>query len=355
MLAASFAASLAIAGCGPELDYVSIRGGGRVEAIQVRLEDVERGLCPGKAYQLALRVKTVAGDTYTTWAKPAGDEAPVKTGHVDFSEFEFRLAGGTIDEHGMFLTDPDALVAAGQPYAIAAAVRDDTRINARVEHPLLLDCLPGVSLAGKPGEPGTAGAAGTAESPAGGPGGDGGFGGNGGEVQVASTLVRTLFHPVAVLVRVEPRGGTARHFLLDPVARQGFSVDCGGGDGGDGGHGGPGAAAGHGGPGGGGGDGGDGGVIRGYFDAGQPVLQSFIKYRYEGGAGGSGGAGGTPGERDEEGRPMLPGRPGSPGQTGADGPLPDIRPESGAALFPGLPEGVFILDQPFVPPPPPAD
>ncbi|HUT76615.1 MAG TPA: hypothetical protein VM285_02955, partial [Polyangia bacterium] len=175
MLAASFAA----AGCGPKLDYVSIRGGGRVEAIQVRLEGVESGLCPGKAYQLALRVKTVAGDTYTTWAKPEDGGAPVKTGHVDFSEFEFRLAGGTVDESGMFHADPDALVAAGQPYAIATAVRDDTRVNARVEYPPLLDCLPGVSLAGKPGEPGAAGAAGTVETPAGGQGGDGGFGGNG--------------------------------------------------------------------------------------------------------------------------------------------------------------------------------
>jgi hypothetical protein len=346
---------IAAAGCGPGLEHVSILGGGRVEKLQVRLEGAEQGLCPNRAYQVVLRARTADGGKFTTWQKPADGEAPVRTGHLDFSEFEFRLTGGRLDEHGLFHTDPDALVAASQPYVIAAAVRDDTRVNAKAEFPLLLDCQAGISFQGTAGEPGTTGEPGTAAAPAGGAGGDGGFGGNGGEVQVSSTLVRTLFHPVAVLVRVEPQGGTPRHFLLDPTAAAGFTVNCTGGDGGDGGPGGPGATAGDGGPGGGGGDGGDGGVIRGWFDAGQPLLQSFVKYRFEGGAGGAGGAGGEPGDRDAEGRPMLPGKAGSPGQTGRDGPLPDIRPESGAGLFPVLPEGVFVLDQPWVPPPPPPE
>jgi hypothetical protein len=349
-----FTALIAVAGCGPKLDYVSILGGGRVEKLQVRLEGVEKGLCPGQAYQVALRATTVRGETLTTWQKPEGEEAPIRTGHLDFSEFEFRLSGGTVDESGMFRTDPDALVAAGQPYAIAAAVRDDTGVNGRVEYPLLLDCQPGVTLVGTAGTPGVPGTPGTEANPTGTAGGVGGFGGNGGEVQVSSTLVRTLFHPAAVLVKVEPRGGAARHFLVDPQSSQGFTIDCRGGDGGPGGEGGAGATGGCGGPGGGGGDGGAGGVIRGWFDAGQPMLQSFVKYRFEGGAGGDGGAGGAPGDRDAEGRPMLPGDTGSSGQTGADGPLPDIRPEAGTGLFPALPEGVFVLDQPWIPPPPTA-
>jgi hypothetical protein len=49
---------------------------------------------------------------------------------------------------------------------------------------------------------------------------------------------------------------------------------------------------------------------------------------------------------------MLPGREGDPGQAGADGQWPDVRPELGTNLFPNLPEGVFVLTDPWVPPAP---
>jgi hypothetical protein len=181
------------------------------------------------------------------------------------------------------------------------------------------------------------------------PGEDGGFGGSAGEAEVASTIVSTPFHAAAVLVRVTPKGGAPRHFLADPASPDGFTIDCRGGDGGAGGGGGAGGMAGNGGPGGGGGDGGDGAAIRGYFDAGQLMLQSYMKYAYQGGAPGAPGRGGAPGERDAEGRPMLPGRDGSAGQPGQDGPLPDVRPEGGVNLFPDLPEGVYVLPAPWAP------
>jgi len=325
----------------------------------VRLEGAEGGLCPGHAYQLVITVTTAGGETVATWSAPPDGAAIDQAGFADFSEFEYKLLGGHLDERGMFVTDSDALPAAGTGYKVAAAVVDDTSVNDGASYDQKIGCTAIVDFSGADGERGYDGGEGTSPdagegSANGGQGGDGAYGGNGGEVAVTSALVRTLVHRAAVLIKVVPKDGAARHFLLDPASPDGFTVDCGGGNGGDGGAGGDGAAGGNGGRGGGGGDGGDGGVIRGFFDMGQPVLQQFMKYVRSGGAPGAPGTGGAPGDRDSEGRPMLPGGPGEPGQPGEDGPWPDVRPEDGRNLFPDLPEGVFVLDQPWVPGPPAA-
>jgi len=346
---------------GQKKEFVSIAGGGKVVDIQVRLEDVgDQPLCPGEDYQIGIRVRTKKGKSYTTWKRPEDGSAPDKTGHLDFSEFEFKVHGGHIEE-GMFRVDPDALVGASKGYRIAAAVKDDTKINAEASYKLKIGCAHQADFRGTTGAPGYDGAAGTEASaggdggapgiPEGGQGGDGGFGGNGGEAEVASTLVSTPEHDALVLIKVTPKGQPARHFLVDPTSEEGFTIDCRGGDGGRGGNGGPGATAGNGGRGGAGGDGGDGGIIKGYFDAGQVLLQTYVKYLVSGGAGGAAGEGGAAGGRDAEGRPMLPGRTGDPGQPGKDGPWPDVRPEGGANLFDQLPEGVAVLTNPWVPPP----
>ena len=83
----------------------------------------------------------------------------------------------------------------------------------------------------------------------------------------------------------------------------------------------------------------------------QTSLRNFMKYQHVGGKPGEPGAGGGPGGRDSEGRPMLEGPVGEPGEPGKDGPWPDIRPEAGTNLFADLPEGVFIMTDPWVPPP----
>lgn len=355
------AVGLAVTGCflfGPKTEYVSILGGGKVERVQVKLEGAEGGICPGQEYQVVIRVQTRKGATYTTWTKPESG-APDKAGHIDFSEFEFRLSGGKVDEMGVFLADPDALRAAGTGYRIAAAVKDDKKVNSKVSYPTRIDCSTSAVHAGERGEDGFHGVDGAEPGadgganlvPDGGQGGDGGFGGNGSTVEVASTLVKTPFHDVAVLIKVAPKTGGMRHYLADPTAPEGFGIDCRGGDGGNGGRGGNGATGGNGGKGGGGGLGGDGGAITGYFDAFQPVLQMYMKYLNQGGQPGEPGKGGEPGGRDAEGRPMLPGADGDPGQVGQNGPLPDVRPEAGTNLFPSLPEGVTVIQQAWVPPP----
>lgn len=355
------AAMFAVTGCfffGPKTEYVSILGGGKVSRLQVRLEGAEDGICPGKEYQLTVRVETKKGSTYTTWSKPESGP-PAKAGHVDFSEFAFKFSGGKLDETGIFLADPDALRAAGTGYRVAAAVKDDTKINNKIAYPTRTDCFTSADFGGDRGEDGFAGVAGSEPgadgganlAPDGGQGGDGGFGGNGGYVEVSSALVKTPFHDVAVLIKVAPQGGGMRHYLADPTAVEGFTIDCRGGDGGDGGSGGLGATGGNGGRGGAGGVGGDGGSIKGYFGAFQPILQTYMKYLNQGGKPGEPGKGGGPGGRDAEGRPMLPGADGEPGQPGQNGPLPDVRPEGGTNLFPNLPEGVVVLTQPWVPPP----
>lgn len=355
------AVALAVTGCflfGPKTEYVSILGGGKVERVQVKLEGAEDGICPGQEYQVAVRIQTRKGATYTTWTRPESG-APDRAGHIDFSEFAFKLSGGKVDEMGIFRADLDALRAAGTGYRIAAAVKDDTKVNSKASYPTRIDCFTAAECAGERGEdgfPGVDGAEPGADGganliPDGGQGGDGGFGGNGGTVTVSSTLVKTPFHDVAVLIKVAPKTGGMRHYLADPVAAEGFSIDCRGGDGGNGGPGGAGATGGGGGKGGGGGVGGDGGAITGYFDAFQPILQMYMKYLNQGGQSGEPGKGGEPGGRDAEGRPMLPGVDGDPGQPGQRGPLPDVRPEGGANLFPSLPEGVSVLTQGWVPPP----
>ncbi len=339
---------------GPKTEHVSIMGG-KAEQIQIRLDGAEQGVCPGEAYQVSIRVTTTKGETLTTWLAPQGDQPPSKAGFADFSEFEYKLLGGAINEKGMFVADIDALPAAGSGYKIAAAVKDNTSVNAKIDYDQKLGCTNNIDFSGSHGTDGYAGGAGAESeaegSPAGGLGGDGGFGGNGGEAEVTTALVRTLIHNAAVLVKVEPKGGTPRHFLVEPMSKEGFTIDCSGGNGGNGGDGGAGATGGNGGKGGAGGDGGDGGVIRGYFDTNQPMLQQFMKYLHKSGAAGNSGKGGDPGGRDSEGRPMLPGPEGDPGQPGTDGPWPDVRPELGTNLFADLPEGVFVITDPWVPPP----
>jgi hypothetical protein len=249
---------------------------------------------------------------------------------------------------------------------------------AELSFPTRLDCATSVDLRGEAGKDGAdvadgeaagadasvpdeapdeaAGGGFVAPAPAGAdktadglPGEDGGYGTNATDAEVASTLVSTPFHPAAVLIRVKPAGRAARHFLADPASPEGFAIDCRGGDGGHGGNGGAGGVAGNGGAGGGGGDGGDGAAIRGFFDVGQMILATHMKYLFFGGEAGAPGQGGHAGERDAEGRPMLPGRDGSAGQPGQNGPLPDIRPEAGVNLFPDLPEGVYVLPAPWAP------
>ena len=357
----TIAVMLTVTGCflfGPKTEYVSILGGGKVSRLQVRLEGADDGICPGQEYQLTVRVETKKGSTYTTWAKPESG-APDKAGHLDFSEFAFRLGGGKLDDNGIFTADLDALRAAGTGYRIGAAVKDDKKVNGKAAYPTRLDCFTAADFSGEAGEdgfPGVEGAEPGADgganlAPDGGQGGDGGFGGNGGVVEVSSTLVKTPFHDVAVLIKIAPKGGGMRHYLADPNAPEGFTIDCRGGDGGNGGVGGAGATGGNGGKGGAGGVGGDGGAITGYFDAFQSILQLYMKYINHGGKPGEPGKGGAAGDRDAEGRPMLPGVDGDPGQPGQNGPLPDVRPEGGTNLFPQLPDGVNVLTQPWVPPP----
>jgi len=339
---------------GPKTEHVSIAGGGVVRAMEIKimdLEEGEEGLCPGRDYEIGIRVRTADGDTYTTWRKPPKGKKPRKAGHIDFSEFTFSLAGGEIDEHGVFHTDPDALDAAGSGYRIAAVVADDEEVSERIDLPLRLDCEMRIDASGEAGDDGEAGANGTEGAPEGGEGGVGGFGGNGGTVEVSSALVRTPFHDAAVLVRFSLDGGEMRHILADPLAPEGFVVDARGGNGGRGGDGGNGGTGGNGGKGGDGGDGGDGGSIRAHFDAGQTLLQSYMTYANSAGRGGEPGEGGGEGGRDAEGRPMLPGDPGAPGEPGEPGPVPDVRPESGAAMFPDIPERVILLVEPWIPPP----
>ena len=361
MVLVSATIMVAVSGCfffGPKTEYISILGG-KVDKVQVRLEGVEGALCPGEAYQVTIRVMTTSGKDYTTWPAPKPDEKAVKTGFIDFSEFEFKLQGGELGKDGMFRTDPDALVAAGTGYGIAVAVKDDTEVNARASFTPRIDCQNTVDFSGDDGADGFAGSAGTEPSddetavgiPQGGQGGDGGYGTNAGEAEITSAMVATLFHKAAVLVKVEPKNGVVRHFLLDPLSKDGFVVDCAGGNGGSGGTGGNGATGGNGGKGGGGGDGGDGGIIKGFFDMNQTSLRNFMKYEHKGGKPGEPGAGGEPGGRDSEGRPMLGGPIGEPGEPGKDGPWPDIRPEAGTNLFADLPEGVFVMTDPWVPPP----
>jgi hypothetical protein len=356
------AVTVAAGGCflfGPKTEHASILGGGKVKQIQVRLEGADEGVCAGQEYQLAIRVQTNKGETLTSWSKPEDGSAPVKAGHLDFSEFAFKVSGGKVDEMGIFKADPDALKAAGSGYRIAVAVEDDTKVNAKASYPTRLDCFTEAVFAGERGPDGFTGVEGAEPGvdgganilPGGGQGGDGGYGGNGDQVDVSSTIVRTPFHDAAVLIKVAPQAGGMRHYLADPSDAAGFTIDCRGGDGGDGGPGGPGATGGSGGRGGAGGVGGDGGVIKGYFDAYQPILQTYMKYLNQGGQPGQPGPGGEPGDRDAEGRPMLPGAVGEPGQLGRSGPLPDVRPEAGSNLFPRLPVGVKVFTVPWVPPP----
>jgi hypothetical protein len=358
----STAVMFAVTGCflfGPKTEYVSILGGGKVKQIQVRLEGADDGICPGQGYQVSIRVQTAKGNTYTSWVKPEEGAGLDKTGHVDFSEFAFKLRGGKVDEMGVFQADLDALRAVGTGYRIAAAVKDDTKVNAKSAYATRIDCFTEADFSGERGADGFAGSAGTSQGvdggetmvPGGGQGGDGGFGGNGGQVTVSSTIIKTPFHDAAVLIKIAPKAGGMRHYLADPVVVGGFNINCQGGDGGDGGPGGPGATGGNGGRGGAGGDGGDGGVLTGFFDAFQPILQTYMVYLNGGGAPGEPGLGGEAGERDAEGRPMLPGQAGGPGQPGRTGPLPDVRPEAGTNLFPKLPEGVTVLPQAWMPAP----
>jgi hypothetical protein len=389
--AAALAALAAAVGCGAfgsGKAFASVKGG-KVVSLQIALEEAEGGICPGSTHQLVILATTRFGSTLTSWRPGEGGAEPVTKGHLDYAEFKAKITGGRLQPDGRFEAHPDALFSMATGYKIAIAPADTGTPVAELTVPTRLDCATSVDLRGAAGKDGAAGGDGAAPAAdasvadeaaappvaagAGGfatpvaavgsttdglPGEDGGYGTNAVDAEVASTLVSTPFHPAAVLIRVKPAGRAARHFLADPAAAEGFAIDCRGGDGGNGGDGGRGGPAGNGGPGGGGGDGGDGAAIRGFFDAGQMLLATYMKYLFFGGEAGSPGKGGAAGERDAEGRPMLPGRDGTPGQPGQNGPLPDIRPEGGVNLFPDLPEGVYVLPTPWVPgqaaAPPPA-
>lgn len=147
---------IAVSGCflfGPKTEYISILGG-KVDKVAVRLEGVEGALCPGEAYQMTIRVMTTSGKDYTTWPAPKPDEKAVKTGFIDFSEFEFKLQGGELGKDGMFRTDPDALVVAGTGYGIAVAVKDDNAVNARISYTPRIDCQNTVDFSGDDGDDG---------------------------------------------------------------------------------------------------------------------------------------------------------------------------------------------------------
>lgn len=288
-----------------------------IKSMSVDLRKPNKTICPREEVQLAVFAEVILDGEKQVKQLETWQGRESRNDRLDFSDFAFASAHGTVDPNGFFRPDPNVDHTVGDEFAITTTFkRQPDKFTFKTTYKPDYACI---KESGRDGHAGAAGSAGGT----GGAGGPGGAGEPGPSFTVHATLVKTPFYDRVLALSIE---GDVRDFLLVPED-QPITLRAMGGAGGAGGAGGrgsqgragtagasgnPGQRGGDGGPGGAGGaggrggPGGDGGKIRLVYDARFPDIRDQVKLVVDAGSGGAGGAGGMGG----------PGGPGGPGGMG---------------------------------------